>query len=101
MIGNISLPQNWFSLLLICFGLVIVGNGLLACSLKNYYRNRPAGRLTHSQLRVRQGNAAFEHRFNVFGHTLALGLFRFRLYAAACLVWIVLVLLASFGIIHI
>lgn len=60
------LNNNWFSLFIICLCIVAVSNGLLASCTSLLYKDKKTGQLSHSQLRIKQGNAHFEHRINVF-----------------------------------
>ncbi|PHR23986.1 MAG: hypothetical protein COA36_16360 [Desulfotalea sp.] len=60
------LHQSWLSILFFSFAFAAVSNAFIACFSAFNYKNTPAGKLSHSQLRVKQGNANFEQRFNVF-----------------------------------
>lgn len=84
------LKENWSTILLISFVIVAVANGLLASCTSIYYKNRPVGHLSHSQLRIKQGNANFEHRLNVFAQSLVFCFFTFRIYLITLLVWLAL-----------
>ena len=57
---------SWITILLVSFVCTAVCNALISSFSTSYYKNIPLGRLNHSQLRVKQGNATREQRFNVF-----------------------------------
>ncbi|KJS01282.1 MAG: hypothetical protein VR65_09625 [Desulfobulbaceae bacterium BRH_c16a] len=84
------LNERQFLFLIGVFLLVIVINGVLASCTKLFYRNTSWGRLTHSQLLIRQGKAGFEHRLNVFVQSLLFSLLSFRIYLIALFLWLVL-----------
>jgi len=84
------LNENWFEILLISFLLVAVVNALLASYTNRYYQNKSIGHLSHSQLRIKQGNATLEHRLNVFALSLVFSFVTFRIYLIAALVWVAL-----------
>jgi len=96
MMNTITLPQNWLFLLCVVFLIILVSHGVISATWKNYYRKVPLGRLTHSQLRVKQGNATAEQRLNVFAHRIALSLFQFRSYLFTLVCWVILVALHHF-----
>lgn len=72
------LHPSWISILLASFAFVVVCNALIASYWASFYKNVPTGRLTHSQLRVKQGNATLEQRFNVFILSLLFGVAKLR-----------------------
>lgn len=72
------LHPNWMSILLASFVFVLLSNGLIASYWASFYKNIPTGRLSHSQLRVKQGNATLEQRFNVFVLSLLFGMVNLR-----------------------
>lgn len=74
---------NWLPLFLVFFVIVSIINSLLACSLSSYHAKTPTGRLTHSQLRIKQGNATIEQRINVFAMTVVFGFTNIKLYLIA------------------
>jgi hypothetical protein len=84
------LNEKWSSILLFSFLIVAFTNGLLASFTTIYYRKKSVGRLTHSQLRIKQGTATFEHRLNVFTHSLLFCFVTFRIYFVTFLVWLAL-----------
>ncbi len=63
-------------------------NALLASSTKRYFKTRSSGHLSHSQLRIKQGTADFEHRLNVFVQTFLLSLVSWRVYLIVLLTWL-------------
>ncbi len=73
------LNENWLSIFMICLFAVAVLNGLLASCTSLLYRNKKWGELSHSQLRVKQGNANFEHRINTFTNAFIFSLITVRL----------------------
>lgn len=84
------LAENWSTLLLISFVVVAVADGLLASWTPFYYKNKPIGQLSHSQLRIKQGTANFEHRLNVFAQSLVFCFVTLRIYCISLLVWLAL-----------
>ena len=84
------LHEKWSSILLFSFLIVAFANGFLASFTTVYYRNKSIGRLSHSQLRIKQGTATFEHRLNVFTHSLVFCFVTFRIYFITILVWLAL-----------
>ncbi|SDP63386.1 hypothetical protein [Desulforhopalus singaporensis] len=84
------LAEKWNTLIVVAFAIAALINALLASCFSFYYRKIPSGRLSHGQLRIKQGNATFEHRTNVFATALVLSLFNFRIYLGAALIWLVL-----------
>lgn len=77
---------HWKTILSLSVLAVAVGNGLLSCLMASYYKNRPVGRLSHSQLRIKQGNASPEQRFNVFILSLLFTVTNLRLLILAGLI---------------
>lgn len=100
MFNNFQLSENWLFLLFMSFVFVTLINCVIASTWKKYYLKVPLGRLSHSQLRVKQGNATLEHRINVFAHTLILSIFKFRIYLISMLIWGLLLFLNHFQIVH-
>jgi hypothetical protein len=84
------LNEKWFTILLFSFILVAFVNAILASCTKIYYKNQSSGHLSHSQLRIKQGNATLEHRLNVFGQTLIFGFVTFRIYLISFMIWLAL-----------
>ena len=84
------LNENWLSLLFFSFSLVALVNGLLASCTTFYYRKKSTGQLSHSQLRIKQGNATPEQRLNVFAQHLVFSVFSPSVYIIAILVWLVI-----------
>ena len=82
------LNENWSTILLISFLLVALANALLASCTNIYYKKKSIGHLSHSQLRIKQGTATFEHRLNVFAQSLVFCLVTFRIYLITSLVWL-------------
>jgi hypothetical protein len=80
------LYEKWSVILGYSFLLVALLNAILASCTRFYYKNKPVGLLSHSQLRIRQGNATFEHRLNVFGQALVFCFLTLRIYLLAFLV---------------
>jgi len=84
------LYEKWSTILLSSILLVVFANSLLAGFTKIYYKNKSMGHLSHSQLRIKQGNATFEQRLNVFAQSFIFGFISFRVYLITLLVWLVL-----------
>lgn len=84
------LNERWYLLFIGAFLMVVVGNALIASCTTFFYRKKPWGRLTHSQLLIRQGKASFEHRLNVFVQSLLFSFISFRIYLIAFLLWLAL-----------
>lgn len=84
------LKSNWSAMLLLSFLIVAVANSLLASCTPLYYKKRSMGHLSHSQLRIKQGTANFEHRLNVFTHSLVFAFVTFRIYLITLVVWLAL-----------
>jgi len=82
------LPDNWWTILVFSFLLVAFINGLLASWTPFYYKNKSIGRLSHSQLRIKQGTANIEHRLNVFVQSVVFSFFNFRIYLLSFLLWL-------------
>ncbi len=78
--------SDWKTILIFSVLAVAVGNGLLSCLMAGYYKNQPVGRLSHSQLRIKQGNASPEQRFNVFILSLLFTVTNLRLLLLAGLI---------------
>lgn len=72
------LHQNWVTLLFVSFVSVLVCNALIATFVRSYYKKIPIGRLNHSQLRIKQGNATLEQRLNVFVLSFLFGIANLR-----------------------
>ncbi|MFW2367170.1 MAG: hypothetical protein ACN4GW_12180 [Desulforhopalus sp.] len=90
------LDNNWLYLLFLSFLLVALVNGLLASCTTLYYNKKSTGHLSHSQLRIKQGNATFEHRLNVFGQYLVFSIFTLSVYLISLLVWFIINLVLYF-----
>jgi hypothetical protein len=75
--------------LLFTFLFVALINALLASCTKIFYRDKSSGHLSHSQLRIKQGNATFEHRLNVFAQSLVFCFLTFRIYLFTFLIWLI------------
>lgn len=84
------LYEKWSVILVYSFLFVALAHAILASCTRLYYKNKPAGLLSHSQLRIKQGNATFEHRLNVFGQALVFCFITLRIYLLAMLVGLVL-----------
>jgi len=84
------LYEKWSTILIYSFFFVALANAILASCTRLYYRNKPTGLLSHSQLRIKQGNATFEHRLNVFGQAMVFCFITLRIYLFAILVGLVL-----------
>lgn len=84
------LNEKWVSMLLFSFLFVAFANALLASFTKVYYKRKSIGRLSHSELRIKQGTASFEHRLNVFTLSLVFSFVTFRIYLISSLIWLVL-----------
>jgi hypothetical protein len=84
------LHEKWSLILLFSFLFVAFTNGLLASFTTLYYRKKSIGRLTHSQLRIKQGNANLEHRLNVFAQSFVFCFVTFRIYLITLLMWLAL-----------
>lgn len=82
------LNTNWPTILFLSFCLVALTNSLLASCTTLFYRKKPVGRLSHNQLRIKQGNATFEHRLNVFGQSLTFSIVTIRVYIFTLLLWL-------------
>jgi hypothetical protein len=74
------LSDNWPAILFLSFCLVAIVNSLIASGTTLYYKKKPVGRLSHNQLRIKQGNATLEHRLNVFAQSLIFSIVTFRIY---------------------
>lgn len=80
--------EKFWTLLLYAFLAVACINALLASCTRQYFKNRSSGLLSHSQLRIKQGTADFEHRLNVFVQTFLLSLISWRIYMIVLPVWL-------------
>jgi hypothetical protein len=76
---------SWITILLVSFICTTVCNALISSFSSRYYKNIPIGRLSHSQLRVKQGNANREQRFNVFVLSLLFAITSLRIVAITLL----------------
>lgn len=83
------LNDKGLTILLFTFLFVALINALLASCTKIFYRDKPSGHLTHSQLRIKQGNASFEHRLNVFAQSLVFCFVTFRIYLFTLVIWFI------------
>ncbi len=84
------LYEKWSLILVYSFLFVALVNAILASCTRLYYKNKPVGLLSHSQLRIKQGNATFEHRLNAFGQALVCCFLTLRIYLLAILAGLVL-----------
>jgi hypothetical protein len=82
------LHADWIELLVICYLLSAGGNALLAATVSQYHKNKYWGELSHSELRVKQKNADFGQRFNVFVTTLLWGAVNPKVLAATLVLWL-------------
>lgn len=80
--------ERLWTFLLYSFLAIASINALLASCTRKYFKNRSSGHLSHSQLRIKQGTADFEHRLNVFVQTFLLSLVSWRIYLIVLLVWL-------------
>lgn len=83
------LHEDWLSIGLISFTIVSIVTALLASCTNIFYRKKAVGQISHSQLRIKQGNANFEHRLNVFALSLVFNFASFRIYFHSFLLWII------------
>lgn len=72
------LHQSWVTILFLSLLFVVLCNAVISSFSSAYYKKIPLGRLSHSQLRIKQGNATLEHRFNVFVLSLLFGITSLR-----------------------
>ena len=91
------ISENWLTLLLYSFLFVALSNSLLASCTAKYYKNKSIGRLSHSQLRIKQGTASLEQRLNVFVQSMLFCFITFRLYLITFVLWLVLCGVYSFA----
>lgn len=84
------LNENWLSLLFFSFLFVAVINGVIASCTTIYYNKKSTGHLSHSQLRIKQGNATLEQRLNVFAQYLGFSIFTLSVYVIALAIWLML-----------
>ncbi len=82
--------ENCPALLLWSFLFVALVNSLLASCTAIYYQNTSTGRLSHSQLRIKQGTATFEHRLNVFSQSFIFSFITLRVYLFTVPLWLVI-----------
>lgn len=82
------LNGNGLTVLLFSFLFVALINALLASCTKFFYKDKSSGHLSHSQLRIKQGNANFDHRLNVFAQSLVFCFVTFRIYLFTLLIWL-------------
>ena len=81
------LSDRWLSIYLLSFLIVALANAILASCTSLFYARKSSGHLSHSQLRIKQGNANFEHRLNVFAQTFAFSLATLRVYLVSLALW--------------
>ena len=93
------LHKNWIVLLLGCLVIVAALNGFLAAFTTFPYRKKSWGQLSHSQLRIKQGNATFDHRLNAFTQATLFCLFSWRGLFLSLLLWILVNALYYFRLI--
>ncbi|TKB07198.1 hypothetical protein [Desulforhopalus sp. IMCC35007] len=79
------LHSEWKTILIGSFICVAVCYSFMSCYSSTFYKKIPAGRLNHSQLLVKQGNANFEQRINVFVVSLLFSITNHRILIAATL----------------
>lgn len=91
------LNPNWLKILVLSFCLVALTNSLLASCTALFYRKKPVGRLSHNELRIKQGNATLEQRLNVFGQSLTFSIVTLRVYIFTLLVWLAINCLLYFS----
>jgi len=84
------LANNWGTLLFICFTVSAVINALLSCCFSFYYKKYAWGQLSHSQLRVKQGNAKIDHRINVFAQSLVFSPGNIKVLTITLILWVLL-----------
>lgn len=87
---------DWISLLLLSFAIVILINALLASFIPAYYSKASIGKMTHSQLRVKQGNATLDHRLNVFAQSIVFSLVNFKVCLATIALFATILLLTHY-----
>ncbi len=83
------LNDKGLMILMFSFLFVALINALLASCTKIFYKDKSSGHLSHSQLRIKQGNASFEHRLNVFAQSLVFCFVTFRIYLFTLLIWLI------------
>lgn len=79
MIESELLHPQWLKILFFSLLAVAICNGLVASFSSAYYKNFAVGRLTHSQLRIKQGTANLDQRLNVFILAIIFSVTSFRL----------------------
>jgi hypothetical protein len=82
------LKTNWGALLFLSFVLAAVINALLSCCFSFYYKKYSSGQLSHSQLRVKQGSAKFDHRLNVFARSLVFSPGNLKVLTGTGILWL-------------
>lgn len=76
---NIMIHPDWIKILFVSFIAVSICFAMISTFSTKYYKNIPMGRLSHSQLRVKQGTANIEQRLNVFVLSLLFSVTNFRI----------------------
>lgn len=84
------LNENWLSIFLFSFFLVAITNAFLASFTTFFYGKKSSGHLSHSQLRIKQGNATLEHRINVFAQYFTFSIVTLRVYLITLLLWLLI-----------
>lgn len=90
------LGESWIPRLLLSFVAVVLVHAALASLTTLYYSKASWGRLTHSQLRIKQQNATYEHRLNVFAQTVLFSFVNFKVYLATMVVWLLISVIDRF-----
>lgn len=88
---------GFLELFALCFLIVAVGYGALAGCTSLLYRKKSVGQLRGDELRVKQGTASLEHRFNVAVKTFFTSIFTYQVYLLAltisCVIYAAAILL--------
>ncbi|MGB3211928.1 MAG: hypothetical protein WBB19_14590 [Desulforhopalus sp.] len=84
------LNENGVITFLFSFLFVALIHALLASFTTIYYKKKPLGHLSHSQLRIKQGNATFEHRLNVFAQSFVFCFVTLRFYFISLVLWLII-----------
>lgn len=84
------LHEDWLLIGLLSFTIISIFSALLASCSRIYYRKKAWGQISHSQLRIKQGNATMEHRLNVFALSLIFNFTSLRIYFFSFVLWIVI-----------
>ena len=84
------LHEDWLSLGLLSFTIVSITSALIASCTGFFYHQKAWGQMSHSQLRIKQGNATIEHRLNVFALSLIFNFASLKIYFTSFFLWIVI-----------